>query len=215
MSNSATPVPVAVPVGGSSLVWLMVVLIVFAVVVVLLPWVLTWRFKPHWVWDPDRRGRRQYVGSLFEIPYVTWYLLHLGFGALGIFVVALLALDGVLDNTAIAALLGSLFGYVLGSSSGRSQQRSSSSDVAQAQSAAEHVVPSQGPAAGGTRVALIGRDISAATKVVFGAAEGTDLTPAGSDSLLVTTPPGQGAVDVMLTLPNGTQVTAGERYTYQ
>lgn len=53
--------------------------------------------------------------SFFNVPYITWYLLHYTVAALGLTAVVTLGLTGTLDKEGIAALLGSLFGYVLGS----------------------------------------------------------------------------------------------------
>jgi hypothetical protein len=52
---------------------------------------------------------------------MPWFLVHNGMAALAMIVILILGLDAVIDRTTTAALLGSLFGYVLGSSSRNSQ----------------------------------------------------------------------------------------------
>jgi hypothetical protein len=66
------------------------------------------------------------IEAFFGIPYITWYLLHYTIATVGILAVAILGLVGALNATAIAALLGGLFGYVLGAAS-RSQNAASNS----------------------------------------------------------------------------------------
>lgn len=69
-----------------------------------------------------KSGHENYP-SFFQIPFITWYLLHFTVAALVIVAIVLLGVDGVVDASVISALLGSLLGYVLGSSS-RSNQTS-------------------------------------------------------------------------------------------
>lgn len=57
------------------------------------------------------------IEAFFGVPFITWYLLHYTVATLGILGVVILGLVGVLNATAIAALLGGLFGYVLGATS--------------------------------------------------------------------------------------------------
>jgi uncharacterized iron-regulated membrane protein len=66
--------------------------------------------------------RASSIESFFEIPYITWYLLHYYVAVAGVIVVAILALTGSITSTTVAALLSGLFGYVLGSSSRASGQ---------------------------------------------------------------------------------------------
>ncbi len=88
--------------GTAIVVYLMIGL---GLVVILAPLWLAWRAGS--------------VKDFFEIPYITWYLLHYTIATLGVIAVLILALVGVINATAVAALLGGLFGYVLGSSSHR------------------------------------------------------------------------------------------------
>jgi hypothetical protein len=54
-------------------------------------------------------------GGFFEVPYITWFLVHYGIAALAIIAIVFLGVDNVIDKGTVSALLGSLFGYVLGS----------------------------------------------------------------------------------------------------
>lgn len=90
-------------------------LVILALVVVLQPLVLSLTFsKRKGLADKPVTGS---ASSFFEIPFITWYLVHYGIAALAVIAILILALDNVIDKTTVAALLGSLFGYVLGSSS--------------------------------------------------------------------------------------------------
>ena len=59
--------------------------------------------------------------QFFSIPYITWFLLHYTIAALGIVMIAFLGFVRIIDTAAIGTLLGSLFGYVLGAATSRSQ----------------------------------------------------------------------------------------------
>lgn len=52
--------------------------------------------------------------SFFQLPYVTWFLIHYLIPVLGIIAVSGLRQAHVLDTPTVAALLWGLFGYVLG-----------------------------------------------------------------------------------------------------
>ena len=90
-------------------------LVFLALVVVLQPLILSLTFRRQR--DSAGKPNAESVSSFFEIPYITWYLVHYGIAALAVIAILILALDNVIDKTTVAALLGSLFGYVLGSSS--------------------------------------------------------------------------------------------------
>ncbi len=75
-------------------------ILIIALLVVLIPIIL-------------RRGDRNF----FRIPYITWFLLHYSIAALGILAIVMLGLTGIINAEVISALLGSLLGYILGSSS--------------------------------------------------------------------------------------------------
>lgn len=102
------------------LFWINLGILVIAALVVLMPVVLSLIFKP-------RRVQDQAAQTLFEIPFITWFFTHHGIGALGVLAIVLLGIDWVIDKTTIAALLGSLFGYVLASSA--SGHRSTSAPI--------------------------------------------------------------------------------------
>lgn len=94
---------------------IIIFLVGLAVVVVLQPLILSWVFgrqKRH----PAAQSTDA-APSFFEIDYITWFLTHYGIAALAIIAIVILGLDNVIDTSTVAALLGSLFGYVLGSSS--------------------------------------------------------------------------------------------------
>ncbi|WP_234545178.1 IPT/TIG domain-containing protein [Streptomyces shenzhenensis] len=73
------------------------------------------------------------------------------------------------------------------------------------------MVPSSGPAAGGTTVVINGTNLSGATLVLFGASPGaiTNVTPT---QVTVITPAGSGTVNVTVTTPGG--VSNALPYTY-
>ncbi len=73
-------------------------LLVIALLIVLLPIVL--------------KGRDR---NFFRIPYITWFLLHYSIAALAIMAITLLGVTGIIGADVISALLGSLLGYILGS----------------------------------------------------------------------------------------------------
>jgi hypothetical protein len=49
-----------------------------------------------------------------QIPYFTWFILHMFVAFYGIVAVVLLAVLGVINGSTVGTLLGGLFGYVLG-----------------------------------------------------------------------------------------------------
>lgn len=89
-------------------------LVFLALIVVLQPLLLSLTFRKHKV---PLTTQTSDAPSFFEIPYITWFLVHYGIAALAVIAILILGLDNIIDKTTIAALLGSLFGYVLGSSS--------------------------------------------------------------------------------------------------
>lgn len=72
---------------------------------------------------PDIKAKDAH-SSFFEIEYITWFLIHYGIAALAVIAILILGLDNIIDKTTVSALLGSLFGYVLGSSSKGAQYQS-------------------------------------------------------------------------------------------
>ena len=86
---------------------------------ILLPLLLAWSYRPKR--RPD--GPRKTFSSFFEIPFITWFIVHYGIATMAIFAIVLLGIDDVIDKGTVSALLGSLFGYVLGSSAHSSATR--------------------------------------------------------------------------------------------
>jgi serine/threonine protein kinase len=74
------------------------------------------------------------------------------------------------------------------------------------------VSPASGPAAGGTLVAINGTNLGDATMVSFGGVAGM-LSSDSATQITVSSPPGTGTVDVIVTTPGGTS-TAG-MFTYR
>ncbi|HKH64085.1 MAG TPA: Ig-like domain repeat protein [Solirubrobacterales bacterium] len=77
------------------------------------------------------------------------------------------------------------------------------------------IQPASGPASGGTEVEITGTGLGSATTVSFGTAPST-FTVDSATSITAIAPPGLGAVDVVVTTPNGTSVTsAATQFTYE
>ena len=76
------------------------------------------------------------------------------------------------------------------------------------------ISPTSGPSAGGTSVTITGNNLAGATAVKFGGVPGT-ITASGPTTIVATSPPGTGTVDVSVTTPAGTSaVTPADRFTY-
>jgi hypothetical protein len=89
---------------------------IIAFLIVLLPVLLNWSYRKGLAARSPEKGKPCRV-SVFEIPYITWFIVHYGVAALAILAIVLLGVDNVIDKATVSALLGSLFGYVLGSAS--------------------------------------------------------------------------------------------------
>jgi alpha-tubulin suppressor-like RCC1 family protein len=79
------------------------------------------------------------------------------------------------------------------------------------------LTPAEGPAQGGTIVAINGTNLAAASAVRFGSANAVHFTvnPEGT-SITAVSPEGEGAVDVTVTTPGGTSATSpGDRFSYR
>ncbi len=94
---------------------------IVAVIIVLLPLLLSKSYSKGVAGLPPAQGTQRRA-SFFEIPYITWFVVHYGVAALAILAIVLLGVDNVIDKGTVSALLGSLFGYVLGSASHSSQE---------------------------------------------------------------------------------------------
>ena len=78
------------------------------------------------------------------------------------------------------------------------------------------VSPSFGSGKGGSTVTVTGANLLNASGVFFGSTPGVIQLDASGTSLVATTAPGTGTVDVTVTTPGGNSVkTAADRYTYQ
>jgi len=77
------------------------------------------------------------------------------------------------------------------------------------------IIPASGPIAGGTFVTITGTDLIGATSVTFGGTGQPTFTVGGSGTTITLNTPAHaaGAVNVMVTTPNGT-VTGAGAYTY-
>ena len=115
MSATTTPSSAVLVLSQSEVNMIIIFLVAVALVVVLQPLILSVSFR-------KRREKlsnpiQEDAPSFFEIPYITWFLVHYGVATIAIIAIVILGLDQIIDKSTVAALLGSLFGYVLGSSS--------------------------------------------------------------------------------------------------
>ncbi len=78
--------------------------------------------------------------------------------------------------------------------------------------AASGVFPATGPAAGGTSVTISGTGLADATMVSFGGVAGM-ITTDSAAQITVSSPPGNGTVDVAVTTPGGTSTAGTFSYT--
>jgi hypothetical protein len=77
------------------------------------------------------------------------------------------------------------------------------------------IVPSQGPAAGGTAVKIHGSGFTGATAVRFGALAATGMTVDSDTQISAVTPAGGGQVDVVVVTPSGaTAVNPASHFSY-
>lgn len=89
-------------------------LLILGLVVILQPFILSRAHKKFESNIPSSNGPIK-ITSFFQIPYITWFLSHMGIGSLVVLGIIGLAIDHVLTASTVAALLGSLLGYMLGS----------------------------------------------------------------------------------------------------
>jgi hypothetical protein len=76
------------------------------------------------------------------------------------------------------------------------------------------ISPTSGPSIGGTSVTITGNNLAGATAVKFGGTAGT-ITSSGPTTIVVTSPPGSGTVDVTVTTTAGTSAAnSADRFTY-
>ena len=218
IAATLTDAPTSSPlVQGGALDALLIVLGVIAIFVIVSPWLFTWRFKPYT--GTDGHGGNAQVGSFFAIPYITWWLLHYIVAVLGILAVVILGVDNILSAAVVSALLGGLFGFVLGSSArgptptGATLQ---AQPAAQAKPQISAIVPSSGKA--GDLLSVIGTGFAAGAKVTFGTSDARAAV-GSSTAISVIAPDGAAGstVDVAVELPDQTKTTPGpsDRFTYK
>jgi hypothetical protein len=146
----------------------------------------------------------------FETPFITWYLLHFGVGALGLLVLIGLALAGSLTAPLIAVFSG-LFGFIFGSSSARAQQPAAAAKTLSVKT----VRPPSAPP--GSYISVIGEGLDPHATVQFGTAALTDVSVSADGTMLIGRLPttGQGSVDVTVKNPDNTSKTLSQGFTYQ
>lgn len=111
---------------GQHVLWVAIGIGVIALVAVLMPVILAWcdRTRIKHLAGATPAGVPPALTSFFELPYITWFLVHYLIPVLAILAIVLLGIDGIIDKGTVSALLGSLFGYVLGSSAHSSPPKS-------------------------------------------------------------------------------------------
>ncbi len=79
------------------------------------------------------------------------------------------------------------------------------------------IKPATGPGAGGTKVKILGSDLSGATSVMFGSVEATSFTVNKPGTKITAVSPSEsaGTVDIVVTTPAGPSITsAADRFTF-
>ena len=89
-------------------------LLILGLLVILQPFILSRCHNKFESTIPSSNGPIK-ITSFFQIPYITWFLSHMGIASLVVLGIIGLAVDHVLTASTVAALLGSLLGYMLGS----------------------------------------------------------------------------------------------------
>lgn len=78
------------------------------------------------------------------------------------------------------------------------------------------LAPSSGPSTGGTRVTVLGRDLTGATSVLFGSKAALGVSVVSSKKIVVTAPAGTGNVTVTVSTASGQSAAApGATFSYQ
>ncbi len=112
--------------GESRIIWIALGIGLIALVVVLQPWLLARSYHARRSHPADAAGQTQDPGSFFQIPFITWFLIHHGIAALALLAIVFLGIDNVIDKGTVSALIGSLLGYALGSAANSSRAPASS-----------------------------------------------------------------------------------------
>jgi hypothetical protein len=155
------------------------------------------------------------VSSLFQIPYISWYLLHSLIASIGIIAVVILGVDGIIDKGTVAALLGSLFGYIFGSVSRGQNGGGSKPDMA---GVSKLIVDTSTTP---PTVTLLGTNLDLVKAVSLGDIDihPGDVNHVNSGALQFSVPPAPDPKNppkggaVKLTLLDGTVVTSSLTYT--
>src|SRR5208337_3589454 len=94
--------------------------------------------------------------------------------------------------------------------------RSTATSASASASALSGISPASGPTAGGTAGTLTGTGFLAGATVTFGSAAATAVAVVSSTQITATTPAGSaGAVNVVVTNPNGLSGTLTSGFTFQ
>jgi len=157
------------------------------------------------------------INNFFQIPYITWYLLHSSIAMIGITAVVILGLDNIIDKGTVAALLGSLFGYIFGAVSAARGQQTGSTAGAPATPAVTNVVDEKGE---NTRtLTLLGSNLDQVKSVSLSSIDvpPDDVSVVNSGALQVKVPmPIDAAVQpgpIKLNLANGNSVKTSQTFT--
>lgn len=103
--------------------WIIGGLLFLGLVVIIQPLLLTILHSKFHA-EVDTPNGQLEIRSFFQIPYVTWFLIHHGIAILAILAIVGLGISGVINSATVSGLLGGLFGYVLGSASGHAASAS-------------------------------------------------------------------------------------------
>jgi|ERR1700726_1699474 len=194
-SPTPSPVPSEFPAGQFADNQLLVVvlgLLILMLAVLATPVVLSWQ-RP----------------NFFETPFITWFLLHFGVGALALFALLALALAGSLTAPLIAIFSG-LFGFIFGSTASRSAGQASIPKPL----AVLRIQPPQ--AQKGELVAIFGQGFDPAPTVRLGEKPLTQVTVSNDGSMLTGfVGDGVATVDVVVQNANGAFVTLPKAFTYK
>lgn len=104
--------------------WIIVGLLFLGLVVILQPVLLTLLHRKFHAEIETSNGKIE-ITSFFQIPFITWFLIHHGIAILAILAIVGLGVTGVINSATVSGLLGGLFGYVLGSASGHAASAAS------------------------------------------------------------------------------------------
>lgn len=196
-SSSVTPSPVPSEFPAGQFVDNQLFVVVLGLLILMLgvlatPVVLSWQ-RPHF----------------FETPFITWFLLHFGVGALALFALLALALAGSLTAPLIAIFSG-LFGFIFGSTASRSASQASIPKPL----AVLRIQPPQ--AQKGELVAIFGQGFDQAPIVRLGDKALTQVTVSNDGSMLTGfVGDGVGTVDVVVQNADGAFVTLPQAFTYK